>query len=665
MDSFLINSKITKNPLQVSPIQIEKLIDEVEDRFVYAQHQMEFEADLPYNKEKQDLFSEILPVEKFIPYSERINCTDKIGVIAKFDYDFWKRVAFISQNLHQAFPDTLNILVKQNQEILEFKHFLLFNTFYLIPYSLEKMVRMHKLESMNTTRELRNIMFDTQFGIQDIINNANEERIARNNAKIMARAYENQSIDLENQLSPEFIIRLRKLLRLCNLSLEREMRICLERSLYNFKDQFQEIKNLLKSMEISLPCSRMSSKDILCIIQHEEWRKKNRKRPCYKCVLKFKLDQDEGRFVIEPGLDDVTEGIDDVIYSAVKEIQTIPTLETSELGACRDPSNIKVVEDSDEFVLQMTNEIKNLIKELWAVPHNLLQILKPYEFLISLKPKHLKSKFDTKFKLEQINEELNRCKDAQEGLDIIFGNKNKLFCGLFVIKIAQIKDGLQKKTSKLLEELERILVEKSLEHIKKIEEQEKEIINIIDHEPVNLEELNDMKIFITTQLQERLDYINNIINQLFDISETLENYGIRTEHELFYRSWDALGLSKRIIKFKKDCERTIKLKEKDFGDQLKESQFAIIKEIEDIRDILFELKKEKHIEKYEEMSNAFASLKDRIEKAIEYGRIINVREIIVGLRTTDLRALDSIKLEFTPYCKLWFYIRDFFYHLPI
>ncbi|CAG9329916.1 unnamed protein product [Blepharisma stoltei] len=663
---IVLTTKIMKNPFQLNPPQIVSLINEVEENFMYAQHKMEFEADLPYNKEKQDLFCEILPPEKFIPYSEKNYDTNRIGVIEKLGFDFWERVQYISENLHQAFPDTLNILVKQNQQIIEFKNLMLFNTFYMVPYKLEKMVRMHKVETLNTIRELRNIMFDTQFGIQDIINKANEERIGRNNAKIMARAYENQSIDLEHQLAPEIIVRLRKLLCLCNLGFEREMRICLERSLLNLRDQLHEIKDMLfTSMNIGIPCERIPSKEMLKIFTNEEWDKKNRKRPYFKCVLMTKKTENDGNFIIDPSLEDIQEAIDDIIYSATKEIQAVPSIETSELGAARDPNLIRVVEDNDEFVFNVTNEIKILVDELWTVPYSLLQMLKPFEFLIGLSVKGLKQKFEQKFKIEAIDYEINRCKEASESLELIFGKKERLYCGLFVIKIDQVQKQLKNKIKKILTELETLMLTKAKDHVAKVEEQEKEIIEIIAHEPANLEELNDMKNFIATHLGERLEYVSNILGQLFGITETLEDYGIRIDDDLYYRTWEAFGLAKRTMKYKKTCERTIRLKERDFAVQLTESQYAIIKEIEDIRDLLFDLKKEKDIEKFEEVSNAFGSLRDRIDKAIEFGKVINVREGIVGIRSTDFKVLDSVKLEFTPSCKLWFYIRDFFEHLPI
>ena len=121
----------------------------------------------------------------------------------------------------------------------------------------------------------------------------------------------------------------------------------------------------------------------------------------------------------------------------------------------------------------------------------------------------------------------------------------------------------------------------------------------------------------------------------------------------------------RIDKAKGSCNTIIRKCEKEFAEQLKSSLEQIIIDIENIRLEFNDLKLASDISNYEEISQSYGLLKDKIDMTSELCRVLNIREGIVGLPNTDFKHLELIKREFSDYCKLWFYIRDFNYHEPI
>ena len=139
----------------------------------------------------------------------------------------------------------------------------------------------------------------------------------------------------------------------------------------------------------------------------------------------------------------------------------------------------------------------------------------------------------------------------------------------------------------------------------------------------------------------------------------------------------------RIDKAKGSCTTIIRKCEKEFAEQLKSSLEQIIIDIENIRLEFNDLKLASDISNYEEISQSyglltqnilalrvlkfqnFSELKDKIDMTSELCRVLNIREGIVGLPNTDFKHLELIKREFSDYCKLWFYIRDFNYHEPV
>ena len=49
---------------------LQKLFEELDEDFLRAHKQIYFDLQLPYDKEKYQLFSNVLPRDKFVPFNE-------------------------------------------------------------------------------------------------------------------------------------------------------------------------------------------------------------------------------------------------------------------------------------------------------------------------------------------------------------------------------------------------------------------------------------------------------------------------------------------------------------------------------------------------------------------------------------------------------------------
>lgn len=133
---------------------------------------------------------------------------------------------------------------------------------------------------------------------------------------------------------------------------------------------------------------------------------------------------------------------------------------------------------------------------------------------------------------------------------------------------------------------------------------------------------------------------------------------------MFNQIWECYGYTKKLEKTKNECLKSISKSQGIFAEQLKKDQSNMLEKIDQIEEELKELKKADDIMKFEDYSYLFGILKNRIQNASEKVKVINFREGLVGAKPTDFRQLEQVKKEFNPYCKLWFHIRDFFYHSP-
>ena len=638
---FMGSSSIVKSS------SLQPLIKEVEEHFEFAQHKIEFEADMPYNTEKKDLFTGILPTEKFIPLGEREIVKPEKTIIY---FGFMTTLAIIHENLHQSSSDYFNILYRQNAQMLEFRKYSLFMTYFPQPYTLTKFVRLQKMESLDTLSEFRNICFDTQYSVQDILNTANESRQKRNEEKSKARIYANQVITLEAKLPSAFLDKLLKFLKLCNHNLEREIRYCLETSISMLHSQLKTIKKELKFKG-----------DFLDIIEYYRWNKKDKTIMRMKCYLVF----DEGKASIQPGLKEIIAGFKDFLWDIVEEIKKTPSLELAEVGNSRDLGFMRIVEERDHKLNESINKCCRSIKKLWKYPEKSLSYLECIENLLQLDTEIVRTEISNNFTIEYIEDELFRLKEAKQIMDELFGGSTSLCLGLFAIKTKSAFELIKLKYSTVFEFFREILSNKIADEVALIEAQENETMKIIRHQPQNLEELDEIKKFLSVQLKESLEYLETHSRFCFDCINCLENSNMPVDADLLFRAWTSFGLAIRIDKAKGFCGVTIRKCEKEFAEQLKSSLAQIIIDIECIRSDFEVLKTSHDYERYEEISQSYGLLKDTMEKTSDFCKILNVREGIVGVPSTDFKHLDSIRREFSNYCKLWFYIRDFAYHEPM
>lgn len=639
--------KFEQNSYPISAEKIHSLVNDVEKNFEYAQHKLEFEADLPYNLEKQELFSTILSPDKFVPLQEKTIFIPEKTIIYQ---GFMDKLEFINEHLHQASVEFFHILYKQNMQLIDFRKFEFFVQDFPQEYQLTKFVRVQKLESLDTLREFRNICFDTQYSIQDILNIANEARQKRNEERTKARIYANQVIFLENKLSPAFLDKLSRFLCLCNNILEREMRSCLDFSLSSILNQLVSLKKNIKSLG-----------SVVDIINHFHWYKRNKKIMCIKCFLVFK----DCKADIEPPLDDIIGGFKDFLWDIVKEIQKLPSLELHEIGNSREEGFMKIVDFYDEDIDKTIEKCCLFVEKLWKYPQNLVENMQSLEYLMRINIENIKKDMQNNFDLEYIVEELDNIFEAEELMENIFKSKKIVSLGLFVIKIRKAYEILKEKFELTKAVYKEILYSQAIKDIELLEEQEVEIMKIIRHIPKNLEELNDIKTFLSAHLKERYEFLDVHTKSCFDCIETMEKYKMLPDEELIYRAWNGFGLGMRIERVKYGCYNTIKRCEKEFAEQLKQNLAQIVIDIDNIRNEFLALKEESNIEKFEEISQSYGILKDNIDKTSELCKVLNLREGIVGVKMTDFKHLESLKREFSNYCKLWFYARDFFYHEPI
>ncbi|CAG9321581.1 unnamed protein product [Blepharisma stoltei] len=634
---------------QIPKDQIFSLVREIEETWTFASKQMDFEADLPFNTQKQELLSGILPPSKLVPPSKLPYISPSASQPLPKPKNFLKLLGSMNGLLHQSFPDHITILNKINTQLLELGPLLLFPKIQTKPLKLEKFVRAHKLESIKFLKEARNVMFDAQYDVQDIINQANLQRMKRNEDKIQARAYEQQHLDLEECLPTEFIQLMQRLLSVLNTQIENKLRDVMLNSFNLF------LKRLSESLDL-LP-------DSFEDLNGEEFRIfrkiKGKSQGCIKCELII-IDR---KFSIEPNGTDLQENIMDVLNTVIQDLSLLPTLETTLTGPVRSHNSLHIFEINQKKHHKMMENISNALKKQLYILHCFEVILEPYSYCISLDPHKVRKRFSKDLNVDAIEDEIFKMKRTEIEIGE-FLDSGILKLGVWSIKVANAKEEILEKIRRCVDVLLSLIEEDVQKRMNGLQELHEESIQVIGHEPRNLEELDGMRTFLNVQLPARLDFIKQEFETLFTDIEVLEGYLRQIPWEMFKQMWNCYGYRNQLETIKDSCMKSIAKNQGVFAQQLIKDQTSMLEKIDQIEEELKELKKADDIMKFEDYSYLFGILKNRIQNANEKTKVINFREGLVGAKPTDFKQLEQVKKEFNPYCKLWFHIRDFFYHSP-
>ena len=117
-----------------------------------------------------------------------------------------------------------------------------------------------------------------------------------------------------------------------------------------------------------------------------------------------------------------------------------------------------------------------------------------------------------------------------------------------------------------------------------MEKQQDEVYEIIGHDPVNLEELDEMKKFLANPYDERILFIKKNARNLTAMLAVLDEYQVKLELDIFERAVDTYATIRRLTRYRRECERAIRRCQKVFAEQLKKSQADMLDDIDTIFD---------------------------------------------------------------------------------
>ncbi|OMJ79537.1 hypothetical protein SteCoe_20429 [Stentor coeruleus] len=546
--------------------------------------------------------------------------------------------------------DTISILQRIHDTVLSLDTYSLFPCFSLKSVTIDEFIEKYEDFSNTFLNLIQNVIFDSQCDIQEILTREDTKRMERNAIKIKERVHSKQILELEESLPIELINFAKKLIRVCNMKLEDKIRDCLNISLQFVHKEFYKTKNLLQHKLGKGPFEPEN----LDIIKNEGSNFLN---------IDLLVNWNEQKVVTNPETATLKSKLFSFLNRVLQKISDLRCITTIQTGPSRANGYLQILEINSERYLQSLSNLElNILYQFQLIEAFILKI-EPYYFTLSLVPSEVFQEFKKKNN-DEIENEIYRLKRNEVEISEILAPEN-CSIGIWVINGAKVKRDMINSIEKVVEELFKLLLEDSKSKVSQIQTQYNEVLIAIDFIPANIEELEDIRKFISINFNTKIEFIDDELHYLFNNLEVLEGYFHHISYELYSKCWKCMGYTKELEKTRSKSLQTVSELLIVFTSQIKEQKLKLFNDIEAMGEKLDELKKEDNLDLHDKMSLEFSILKNDIQEAATSAKQINSREIIIEEEPSDFKLLDEIKREFTPYCKLWFFIRDFIERYPV
>jgi len=470
----------------------------------------------------------------------------------------------------------------------------------------------------------------------------------------------------EAKIPDEVLEKMSKFQALVNFIFERGIRESFERSVDKFIENFEEILNFLadsfevpkekiKDFELTIERIRKVADD--AIFKHRMKRKLR-----LKCELKYKP---ENGVYISPRINIWKTEILKLIDELIKLIIHCPCLFSSELGYSRESREILVIADpeTDSFAVSRKEKLANILDNILFLPEQLQKVAGKYKEILEADISVIKEKFnkDT-ITNEEYNAELLKLKEAQERLNSLLP-EDTMFCGLFEVNCKKVRELFNIQLTKLNKCIGTCVKSRISQDSDNIEDGVKEVTDMLEKEPPDIENLVEQNKFIQA-LETKRANIHEIIVGVFRKITLLENYQISLTDKEFDRAFTAFTRTLEIERLKRAAQVRNAALWGDYKDRLKAETSVLLIDIGQLKEKLDQLMLKTDLKEYDKISYEYNQLGEKISECISRSDQVINREKLFLQTPTSFDELYNTKKLFMPYEEMWNITRDYNYHYP-
>jgi hypothetical protein len=366
--------------------------------------------------------------------------------------------------------------------------------------SLEVYLKVLHSQAIEVLRDVRNGMFDSQCEVQTMISMEKQRMDGINeiNRKACTHGIENF---VESPISDEYIRDMTQFQSLLNMTYERSIRKCFEFSITQYNDSFKSciekleecsgLQNLIaiEGAAIDLESALRAGKDPVF------WTFMKKRSVLSITSLKFHSETKQVAF--EPSLAKWHEEIMGFVDNIRQQICNVQAIYTLLLGSAREDKYVRIFNPEDPFLLSAFSTLDCYLNIIFKFPAALLDHANQYAYILDIDLKKFKRKYlDEDYPIEEYEEELVKFHEAKAQIRRVF-YEDWVGGGIFQIEVKKIREKFFTKIDEVNEILFKCVKKKLSQNNQDIEKETNNILAILKQEPKDIEEVTDIKNFLS------------------------------------------------------------------------------------------------------------------------------------------------------------------------
>ncbi len=224
---------------------------------------------------------------------------------------------------------------------------------------------------------------------------------------------------------------------------------------------------------------------------------------------------------------------------------------------------------------------------------------------------------------------------------------------VFLVECREMRRKLAQNHADLVREAKETLKERARSTTALITEAFDAMKNKIKKLPTSIEDLTNIRSFISSEVPGLLDKQRLDIEKMMEAYDILDEYMEKLSREELNTKWSAFRKPKELLELIEDQKGVLMKKEETLYAGMQGQQTEFKEELTKIEEVVAGLKSYMDIKQYEEAARKTQSLREKIKECKEREKTFNHRESLLNKQATDYAQLRQIEKDFVPYDNLW------------
>lgn len=301
----------------------------------------------------------------------------------------------------------------------------------------------------------------------------------------------------------------------------------------------------------------------------------------------------------------------------------------------------------------MFEELKQRLQKAIEPLQRYLKVFDQFKEVLKLNPDDYANKIEmdeNPWEIEKIQEEIVKVNEMEKKLK--FEIPEFVQVSFFQVQMKEILAYLCEKYFQLQKNLTNLIAKRAKQSTITLFNQFQQIKNKIREVPKNIEQLTEIREYMTATPQE-LEKIKLEMAKCFDIYKILEGFEHRFSKDDMDRKWIIFGAGKEILELIEGRKKELDKDSVKFAEKMADEQTELKDRIDNLDQTIMNFYSFVDLKQHTEIAATAQNVNKCLANFQEDARKFNSREALFGLDSTNYDKINAMVKEFTPYSNLW------------